>query len=89
RGKHEFALIFLRSEADSERVKKRIEITKSLIGGQMGGASEIVAQGKSALARILSLIYFGDLLSVYLAILKGIDPTPVEVIGRLKKELNR
>lgn len=84
-----FSLVILRDEDDNERVKKRIEITKSLLVNQLGGASEITAQGKSGLAKIFSLIFFGDLLSVYLAILNGIDPTPVEVIERLKKELAR
>lgn len=89
REENPFVWIVFRDEGDSERVKKRIEITKSLIGHQLGGANEIISQGKSQLARILSLIFFGDYLSVYLALLRGIDPTPVEVITRLKKELMR
>jgi len=35
------------------------------------------------------LIFFGDYLSVYLALHNGIDPTPVDIIGRLKKEMSR
>jgi glucose/mannose-6-phosphate isomerase len=86
---HNFSLICLRDEGDSERIKKRLEITKSLINNQLGGVTEIFSKGKSALARSASLIYYGDLLSVYLAIYKGIDPTEVEAISRLKKELSR
>ncbi len=56
---------------------------------RLGGVNEIYAQGKSDLDRVLSLIYFGDFLSVYLAVLGGVDPTPVEVISRLKKEIMR
>lgn len=89
RGEHNFCPIFLRDEGDPERVKKRIEITKSLIGTQLGGVNEVASQGKEPLERVLSLIYFGDLLSVYLAVLRGVDPTPVEIISRLKKELLR
>jgi len=84
-----FALIVLRDDDDNERVKKRIEITKSLISCQLGGANELAGQGKSPLARLLSLIYCLDHVSVYLALLQGIDPTPVEIIGRLKKEMAR
>ncbi|MFC1637705.1 bifunctional phosphoglucose/phosphomannose isomerase [Candidatus Margulisiibacteriota bacterium] len=86
---HKFALVFLRDQRDAERVKKRMAITKSLIGRQLGGVSEVWSQGKGVLASILSLIYFGDLLSVYLAVLSRVDPTPVVVIARLKKELSR
>lgn len=89
RGQHDFALVFLRSEADPDRIKKRIEITKSLIGAQLGGVNEVNTQGKTPLARLLSLVCFGDFLSVYLALMKGIDPTEVDVIARLKKELAR
>jgi len=89
RGEHDFSLLFLRSEGDNDRLVKRMEITKSLIGVQMGGVSEIWAKGKTPLARTLFLTFFGDFLSVYLAIIKGINPTEVEVIERLKKELKR
>ncbi len=89
RGEHNYCLLILRDEKDTERLKKRIEITKSLIVSQVGGANEINAQGKTILERVLSLIFFADYLSVYLAVLRGVDPTPVDVITRLKKEMAR
>lgn len=89
REEHQFSLILLRDEGDSERNKKRMDITKSLIGNQLGGVNEVSSQGKSHLARLLSLIYFGDFVSVYLAVLRGVDPSQVDVISRLKKELLR
>jgi glucose/mannose-6-phosphate isomerase len=36
---------------------------------------------------MLSLVLLGDLVSLYLAVLRGVDPTPVEVIERLKAAL--
>jgi glucose/mannose-6-phosphate isomerase len=36
---------------------------------------------------MFSLIYIGDFVSFYLAILYGIDPTPVEKVTFLKNEL--
>ena len=47
-----------------------------LIGGQL-----------SLLARIFSLVYIGDFISLYLAILNGADPTPVDNVTYLKNEL--
>jgi glucose/mannose-6-phosphate isomerase len=35
------------------------------------------------------LVLLGDLVSLYLAVLRGVDPGPVEVIERLKEELAR
>ena len=88
-GEHDYSFVLLRDEHDLERMKKRIEITKSLISGYVGGIAEVSSQGKTALERMMSLIQFGDYLSVYLAELAGIDPTPVEIIEKLKKELAR
>ena len=89
RGEHNFSPIFIRDEEDHIRMNKRIEITKSLLGGKMGGVLELPASGKSRLARMFSQIYFSDLLSVHTAIISGIDPTPVETIQKFKKEMLR
>ena len=89
RGEHNYSLVILRDEGDLERTKKRIEVTKSLISSQLGGVWEISSSGKGRLSRVLSLILYGDFLSVYLAILQGIDPTPVDIIEKLKRELAR
>ena len=35
---------------------------------------------------MLSHVLLGDLVSVYLAALEGVDPTPVEAIERLKQD---
>jgi len=89
KGSHQFILILLRDKEEHHRIVKRIEITKSLLGGKLSGVNEIFSIGESRLAKIISLIFFGDILSCYVALLRGIDPTPVEVIGKLKKELKR
>ncbi len=83
----DFFVIFLRCKDDIDRLKMRIDITKSLISGDVSDVSEIWSEGNSRLARIFSLICLGDFTSYYLAILNNIDPTPVKVIDRLKKEL--
>jgi glucose/mannose-6-phosphate isomerase len=50
---------------------------------------EVWSQGKSELARMLSTIIVGDFTSVYLAILRKVDPTPVQTINVLKEKLGR
>jgi glucose/mannose-6-phosphate isomerase len=84
-----FSFVVLRDDGDLERMKRRIETTKSLISHRVGGFVEVWSKGESMLERLLSLILFGDYLSVYLALLNNIDPTPVEIIEKLKKELQR
>ncbi len=80
-------LIILRDRYDSPRIKKRIEITSKIIRRKAHGLDFLYSQGKSLLARLFSLIYLGDWVSYYLAILNRIDPTPVEAIDYFKKEL--
>jgi glucose/mannose-6-phosphate isomerase len=50
-------------------------------------ALRVEARGESRLERVLSLVLLGDLVSVYLATLDGVDPTPVEPIERFKVAL--
>ena len=80
-------VVFLRDEGDHSQVKKRIDFTLSLIQGRVGGVQEVYSRGQSTLARALSLVFIGDLASVYLAELNGVDPTPVRIIENLKKLL--
>jgi glucose/mannose-6-phosphate isomerase len=61
----------------------------SLEAARSSGAlvDEVWATGTSALAQLISLIAMGDVASVYVALALGSDPTPVEVIERLKAAL--
>ncbi len=84
-----FYPIFIRDEDETPRISKRIQVTQNLIKSQGVKWTEIWAEGKSLLTKIFSSLYIGDWISFYLAILRGIDPTPVKAIELLKKELGR
>ncbi len=84
-----FFIIFLRDKGDYERVKSRMEITKSLLSKYPAGILEINTEENGVLARNFSLLYLCDWISFYLAILNRIDPTPVERITLLKKKLSK
>ena len=45
------------------------------------------SRGHTAVERVLSLVLLGDLVSLYVAVLRGIDPTPVDVLVSLKERL--
>lgn len=85
----EMVVIFLRDKDDHERTKIRMEITKSIVGGYAKKIIEVESEGTSLLARMFSLVYLGDWVSYYLAMLNGVDPTPVKVIDYLKHELGK
>jgi len=80
-------VVFLRDKGEHARVAVREEITKSIVAQYASGVSEVWSRGTSLLARMFSLIQFGDWMSFYLAILNNQDPTPVKAIDRLKGEL--
>jgi glucose/mannose-6-phosphate isomerase len=82
-----FAAIFIRDKDEPTEIRSRIEITKKLIEPTGISIYEVWSQGKSNLAKMLSVIAVGDFMSVYLAILRGVDPTPVPTINKLKSAL--
>jgi glucose/mannose-6-phosphate isomerase len=82
-------VVFLRDKEDHPQIKRRFDLTKALITGKAGVVHEIWSEGRSLLARMLSVVYLGDFTSLYLAYLNNIDPTPVEVIDYLKKNLSK
>lgn len=84
-----FVLLVFRDNDEKIRVKTRIEVTSGLIKGNVGRIIEIPVEGRSKLAKALSVMYLGDIVSVYLALLAGIDPSPVKKINILKSELKK
>jgi len=82
-----FAVVVLRDKNIHPRVAKRIDITNDIFRNEDIKLIEIWSRGDNLLSRILSLVYIGDFISYYLAILYGIDPTPVDRVTYLKKEL--
>ena len=82
-------VVILRDSEDYKRIKLRMDISKGIIGGLADGITEVFTEGKSLLARTFSLLYLADWLSFYLAMLNGVDPSPVKKIDFLKDELGK
>jgi glucose/mannose-6-phosphate isomerase len=79
--------VFLVDPDQHPRVHRRIELTAAEVERAGAPVISVEARGQSRLERVLSLVLLGDLVSVYLAVLEGVDPTPVEPIERLKAAL--
>ena len=82
-----FSVIFIRDADEPVEIKSRIETTKQIMAQAGLKMFDVKAQGRSALAKMLSTIVVGDFASVYLAMLRGVDPTPVKTINHLKDAL--
>jgi glucose/mannose-6-phosphate isomerase len=80
--------IVLESAAyEHERMVRRFDVTAEVMKAAGFDALRVESRGESATAQVMSLVLLGDLMSVYLAVLRGTDPTPVEEIEGLKTRL--
>ena len=89
---HLFACVLRDLAAEDPRMRKRLEVTSRLLAERVIGPERVVevsALGRGRLARTVSLCLFGDYLSCYVALLRGLDPTPVPIIVSLKEEMAR
>lgn len=80
-------IVFLLDEEENPRLVHRAKITSELIKDHVGGVSVIHVSGASRTEKLLSTILLGDFVSLYLALLNGRDPTPVECISQLKARM--
>jgi glucose/mannose-6-phosphate isomerase len=83
-----FTQVFLDDSDTHPRTKHRMDLTAKLIGDAAQDVIRIESRGRTTAERVFSLVLLGDLVSLYLAILRGADPGPVEVLDRLKGELS-
>jgi len=80
-------IVILRDKDDHPRVQRRMDISQEIIKDVVSGVTEVWSSGEGRLSKLFSLAYIGDHVSVYLAAMYGIDPTPVKNIDFLKNKL--
>ena len=79
--------VVLRDSVEHPRVAARREAVTEIAREHGVPVSEVVAEGSDALERAASLIGLTDYVSVYLALLLGVDPTPVKPLTDLKSRV--
>jgi glucose/mannose-6-phosphate isomerase len=84
-----FSAVFLDDSDLHPRIRQRIELTRGLIEAEAAGTYRVESVGQNRTERLISLVLLGDLVSLYLAVLREVDPTPVAPIERLKSALAR
>jgi glucose/mannose-6-phosphate isomerase len=82
-------VIEIRDPTETESIAARYRVVEELLGERATNRATVWAEGPSPLARVLSAVAWGDLVSVYLAILYQTDPTPVTLLAMLKERLAR
>jgi glucose/mannose-6-phosphate isomerase len=82
-----FSAVFLDDSDAHPRVKERMELTERLIAGNGIESFREETRGQNPVERVISLVLLGDLVSIYMAALRGVDPGPVRLIEELKATL--
>ncbi len=83
-----YTVIDLRSSLEHERVQKRFDVSQRLLSGQRPAPIVVNIEGRTLLDQLLWAAAFGDFVTLYTALLNGLNPTPVDLIENFKKELN-
>ncbi|HTW41668.1 MAG TPA: bifunctional phosphoglucose/phosphomannose isomerase [Solirubrobacteraceae bacterium] len=82
-----FSAVFLDDSDAHPRVKERMDLTERLIADNAAASFRLETRGQTAIERVVSLVLLGDLVSIYLAALRGVDPGPVKALDELKAAL--
>jgi glucose/mannose-6-phosphate isomerase len=82
-----FAAVFLEDPEAGERGARRVALTVDIVAGEAAAVERIAPRGETRVERLVSLVLLGDLVSLYLAVLRGADPIDTAPIDRLKAGL--
>jgi glucose/mannose-6-phosphate isomerase len=82
-----YTVIDLRSSLEHPQIQKRFVISAKLLSGVRPDPIVVTPEGETILEQLLWTIALGDFVTLYTALLSNINPTPVDLIEKLKKEL--
>lgn len=86
----QMGFMLLRDAAgESPQIQRRWAATREILAERAGAVAEVWTSGTGLLARMLSLVMLGDYVSCYLAIEKGVDPTPVAIVDLFKRKVGQ
>lgn len=82
-----YAVIDLRSSYEHVQVQQRFSLSAKLLSGRRPAPIVVDAQGQDVFEHMIWTSVLGDFVSIYTAILNGVNPTPVELVEKFKTEL--
>lgn len=84
-----YAVVEIRSNLEHERIQKRFVVSEKLLSGKRPAPEVIEPQGDTLIKQLLWAANFGDFASLYVALLNGLNPTPVDLVEKLKVSLDQ
>lgn len=82
-----YCVIQLRSNLEQPQILKRFAVSNRLLSGTMPAPIVVSPKGDSLIQQLLWSVALGDFVSLYAAILSGQDPTPIDLLDKLKNSL--
>lgn len=84
-----YGIVEIRSNLEHPRVQKRFEVSERLLSGKRPAPEVVIPVGETHLQQLLWASNFCDFVSLYVALCNGLDPTPVDLVEKLKTELDK
>jgi glucose/mannose-6-phosphate isomerase len=84
-----FGVVEIRSNLEHARTQKRFLVTEKLLSGKRPIPVVVEPKGETYLQQLLWASMLGDFVTIYLALLNNVNPTPVELVEKFKAELNK
>lgn len=81
-------VVFLSSELEHPRNRLRATLSRAALDDAKIGHEDVRIDGEGRFAQAMSATVLGDYVSTYLAILYGVDPTPIDVLSGIKEALS-
>jgi glucose/mannose-6-phosphate isomerase len=82
-----YAVIDLRSNLEHPRVQRRFALSQQLLSGMRPAPIVVEVQGSTLLEQLLWATVLSDFVTLYLAFLSGVHPTPLPLVDKLKEAL--
>jgi glucose/mannose-6-phosphate isomerase len=86
-----YAIIYLLSSFDNDRIKKRFSLSDKLLSGRWPAPERVEVQGDSKIKQLVWAVALGDFVSLYTAFQNGVSPIDLgdkDIIEKFKKELS-
>lgn len=84
---NDLVVLFLQSPSDHPRNRLRSELTRKIFMLQGIGTDFVNAHGATRMAHLWTMLQMGDYVAYYLAMAYQVDPTPVDMLENLKREM--
>jgi glucose/mannose-6-phosphate isomerase len=82
-----FTLVHLRHDHEHPQVDRRFDLVREQVEEVVASVHEVHAEGEGALAQLFDLFLYGDMVSLHMAALAGVDPGPIPALEDLKRRL--